>query len=179
MPSQKNIDQVNDLKDKLSQAKAVFLADHSGLSVSQQRELHQKIKDSGGQFLVAKNRLFKLAFQEKTKNLPPELEDVLKGPTAFLFAPKDEIGSIKALVEFSDQHNLPQLKLGLILDPEDKVLSVEDLETLAKLPTRDQLITQLIGTLNAPKVRFVSILSGNLEKLTFVLNEIKNKKESN
>lgn len=177
MPSQKNINQVKELTEKLSQAKAVILADHSGLSVSQQGKLRKSISEAGGQFLVAKNRLFKLALVEKSKDLLQQVEDVLREPTAFLFAIKDEIAPIKALVQFSEQHELPKLKLGFVLDPEDRVLSIEEIEALAKLPTRDQLIAQLIGALNSPRIRLLATLSGNLSKLVRTLHEIKNTKE--
>jgi large subunit ribosomal protein L10 len=189
MPSQKNIDQVKNLTEKLSQAKAVILSDYAGLSVSQQAELRQKVKDSGGQFLVAKNRLFKLAYQEKSHlgggrmdssevkkvtkqaslDLAPELEDSLRGPTGFLFAYEDEIGPIKALVQFAQKHELPSLKIGLILKPEDRILTIEEIEELAKLSTREELIARLISSLNAPRYKLVYALSGNLQKLLLVL----------
>lgn len=180
MPSQKNIDQVKSLSEKLSTAKAVILADYSGLSVSDQSELRKNIADAGGQFLVAKNRFFKLAFSEMRKSgLPRKVEETLRGPTAFLFAYEDEIGPIKALVQFSQGHDLPKLKIGIILKPEDRILSIEEIERLAKLPTREELISRLIGTFNAPSTRLVYVLSGNMQKLTMVIKAIKEKKEAN
>jgi large subunit ribosomal protein L10 len=180
MPSQKNIDQVNELTEKLSQAKAVILTDYTGLSVSKQAELRQKVKDAGGQFLVAKNRLFKLALSEMRKSaLPHDVEDVLQGPTAFLFAFEDEIAPIKSLIEFADQFELPKTKIGLLFKPEDRLLTVEEIEKLAKLPTHAELIARLIGTLNAPKLRFVNVLSGNLTKLVLIIKEIQKSKKTN
>ena len=157
----------------------MILADYTGLSVSQQAELRRKVRGSGGQFLVAKNRLFKLAFQEKSKDLPRDVEDVLRGPTSFLFTFEDEIGPIKALVEFSKSHDLPNLKLGIVLKPEDRLLTVEEIEELARLPTHAELIARLIGTLNAPKLRFVNVLSGNIMKLAIVIKAISDKKQAN
>lgn len=180
MPSQKNIDQVKDLSEKLSKAKAVILTDYTGLSVSQQNKLRQKVKDSGGQFLVSKNRLFKLALSETKKSgLPRNIEELLRGPTAFLFVFEDEIGPIKALVQFSQSHNLPSLKIGIVLKPEDRLLTIEEIEALAKLPTRDELIARLIGSINAPRSRLVYVLSANLQKLALIIKAIKDKKEAN
>jgi large subunit ribosomal protein L10 len=179
MPSQKNIDQVKYLSEKLRESKAVILADYSGLSVNNQRKLRQQITEAGGKFIVAKNRLFKLAFKESQKDLPSDLDDVLHGPTAFLFAFNDEITPIKALFQFSEEHELPKTKLGLMLQPEDRILSPKEVEQLAHLPTHDQLIAQLVSSLNSPRVRLINALSGNLQKLTFVLSEIKKQKETN
>lgn len=188
MPSQKNIDQLKDLTEKLSRSKTVILADYTGLSVSQQDELRQKIRDAGGQFVVAKNRLFRLALQESSKGLPrlergealrSGLEEALRGPTAFLLAFEDEIGSIKALVQFAEKNNLPNLKIGIVLQPENRILTIEEIENLAKLPTRDEIIARLVGTLNAPRFRLVYVLSGNMQKLILTIKAIKEKKETN
>lgn len=179
MPSQQNITAVRDLSDKLSRAKLVILSDYSGLPVNLQRDLREKITQTGGQFLVAKNTLFKLAFQEKRKGLPRDVEDVLRGPTAFLFAFEDEIAPIKALIEFSKEHELPKSKLGIWLKPSERLLSEEEINELAELPTKDQLRSQLIGSLNTPISRLVHVLSGNYKKLVFVLKAIKEAKPAN
>ncbi|OGY16604.1 MAG: 50S ribosomal protein L10 [Candidatus Chisholmbacteria bacterium RIFCSPHIGHO2_01_FULL_49_18] len=180
MPSQKNIDQVNDLSEKLARAKAVLITDHTGLSVAEQRQLRESVIEAGGQFLVAKNRLFKLAFSRSRNNhLPQDIEDVLQGPTSLLFAFEDEIAPLKAIVTFSQSHERPHVKLGILLDPEDKVLTAEEVVTLAKLPTKNQLIAQLIGTLNAPGYNLVHVLSGNIRKLSLILTALLEKKESN
>lgn len=191
MPSQKNISQVKLLTDKLSGSKAVILADYSGLSVSKQAELRRKIKESGGEFIVTKNRLFKLALLETAKSglqrgleetlpgLPRELEENLRGPTAFLFAFEDEIAPLKTLIQFSEIHELPKTKIGLILKPEDRVLTVEEIERLARLPAREELIARLVAALNAPQARLVNSLSGNLTKLVLIIKEIQKSKEIN
>ncbi len=179
MPSQKNIDQLNDLTEKLSQAKAVILSDYSGLSVVDQTELRQKVTESGGKFIVAKNSLFKLALKELKIEISNELDTALQGPTAFLFALEDEVSPIKALVSFAKQKELPKTKIGLMLEPSDRVLSLEEIEELALLPSRNELIAKLVGTLNSPTYRLVNALSGNLRKLVVVLKEIEKSKQAN
>jgi len=180
VPSQKNIDQVNDLSEKLSRAKAVLITDHTGLSVAEQRQLRESVIEAGGQFLVAKNRLFKLAFSKSRNNhVPQDVEDVLQGPTSLLFAFDDEIAPLKAIVTFSESHERPHVKLGILLEPEDKVLTAKEVVTLAKLPTKDQLISRLIGTLNSPSVRLINTLSGNTRKLIYILKIQLKKLESN
>jgi large subunit ribosomal protein L10 len=180
MPSQKNIDQVQELSEKLSGAKAVVLTDYTGLSVSQQQKLRKNVSKAGGQLLVAKNRLFKLALSETNKGkLPSQVEESLQGPTAFLFAFEDELGPIKALVQFSLEHDSPKTKIGLILKPEDRILTTDQIEKLAKLPSKDQLLLQLVSMLHAPQYRLVKALNGNLTKLVGVLRALKSARESN
>lgn len=178
MPSQKNFDQVKSLVEDLKISKAVILADYSHLSVADQGELRQLVKAAGGRFTVAKNNLFRLALKTAAKPLPDALDKALNGPTAFLFAFEDEIAPIKVFIEFTGKHELPKTKLGLLFQPEDRILSVEEIEKLAKLPTRQELVGQFIGVLNSPRRRLVSVLSGNLRKLVFVLSRINKQKQA-
>lgn len=178
MPSQKNIQKVQELSELLAKSKAVVLTDYSGLPVKKQSQLRQQVKNAGGQIMVVKNRLFKLALKEKTK-IPKDIEESLQGPNAFLFAYEDEIAPIKALIEFSNQNDLPKTKIGIMFKPENRILTLEEIEYLASLPTRDQLLTQLISTINAPRYRLVNALSGNIRKLIYTLKEIKNNKQVN
>jgi large subunit ribosomal protein L10 len=179
MPSQKNIDQVAILKGQLDNAKAVILMDYSGLTVSEQTKLRRNIKESGGNFLVSKNRLFSLALKEKYPDVMDELTPSLSGTTAFLFAVEDEIAPLKALINFTKDKDLPKLKIGLMLKPSDRILSLEEITELSKLPTKNDLIAKLIGTLNAPSYRIVNALSGNLRKLVYVLEAINKTKGTN
>lgn len=169
MPSQKNIDQVAILKTQFATAKSVVLADYRGLSVSEMQTLRAKVKEASGQLTVIKNSLISLALKDKLKDLPADLEAALEGPTALLIAAEDEIGPLKALYQFALEHELPTIKAGLF---EDKILSKDELEALAKLPGRQELYAKLVGTLNAPRARFVFALKGNLVKLVLTLKAL-------
>ena len=173
MPSQKNISAVQDLSDKLARARALVLTDLTGLSVSDQRRLRQDVLASGGQLTVAKNTLVKLALTQKNDKLLPQVMPALTGPTALLLALEDEIAPIKALVKFSDEHERPHLKLAIVFSPEDHVLSAEEVRNLAKIPGRQELLSRLLSTLNAPISRLANALSGNLGKLVYILNAIR------
>ena len=171
MPSDKNIQALAILKDKLANAKSVIFADYHGLSVSDQQELREKIKETAGELTISKNTLLHLALKEKIGN---KLDDVLTGPTAVIIATQDEIGPIKAVVEFAQIHALPKVKAGIL---EDRILSIEEIENLAKLPGRIELQVKLVSTLNAPITGFTNVLGGNLRKLIYALNAIKNGKQ--
>ena len=175
MPSQKNIDQVKDLKQKLAKAKAVVLADFSGLDVNQINQLRQKIKQAGGEFKISKNTLFKISLADSPfKKQKSQLTEALNGPNAFLFAYEDEISPLKALYQFSQENDLPEIKVGLLLT---KFLPQEEVISLAKLPSLPVLQAKLVGTLNSPLYGLVYSLKANLQQLTGLLNQIKNKKE--
>jgi large subunit ribosomal protein L10 len=164
MPSEKNVTTVNLLKTKIKDSKSIVMADASGLPVNLQRELRQAVKLAGGELLVVKNTLLKLALGTK---------EILPGPTITLLAYEDEIAPIKALAEFAKAHDLPKIKAGFLAkDP----LTREQVEALAKLPTKIELLAQTVGTLKAPINGFVNVLSGNIRKLVYVLTDLKSKK---
>jgi large subunit ribosomal protein L10 len=172
MPSQKNIDAVATLKDKLADAKSVVLADYSGLSVVDQTRLRLNITDAGGEFTVAKNNLIKLALEKEL--VTDAVLDALNGPTAVLFSNKDAVAALKALVEFSKEHELPQVKLGFM---DGKVLTLDEVKQLASLPGRDELMAKLVSQLKAPTYGLVNVLQGNLRGLVQALKQYKEKKE--
>lgn len=161
MPSEKNVSLVKLLQTKISQAKSIVFADASGLTVNQQRELRQAVKLAGGELIVAKNSLLKIALGVK---------EFLPGPTVTLFAFEDEIAPIKALAEFAKSNSLPKIKAGFLAK---EPLTKEQIEQLAQLPTKVELLAKTVGTLNAPITGFVNVLAGNIRKLIYVLKAVK------
>lgn len=160
MPSEKNVAALKLLKTKIQQAKSIVFADASGLSVNLQRELRQQVKLAGGELVVVKNTLLKLALDTK---------DLLPGPTITLFAYEDEIAPLKALAEFAKSHDLPKIKAGFLAK---EALSKEQVEQLAALPTKIELLAKTVGTLKSPLSGFVNVLQGNIRKLVYVLSAI-------
>src|SRR3989344_6239121 len=142
---------VSSLKDLLSQAKSVAVVDYQGLKVSQATSLRRSIKQAGGQYLVAKNTLFKLA-----ANLPGLKLDGISG---FVFSIADEISAIKAVADFAKKNPGPTFKLGLL---GTQVLSREEITSLAALPDRPALAGKLVGSLGSPLFK----LAHNLNWLT-------------
>lgn len=182
MPSQKNIHALAAVKHGLSTAKAVILANYAGLSVSEQTILRGKISAAGGDFVVAKNNLLKIALEEKLGGLPQAVADTLSGPTAVIFAQTDAVTTTKVITEFAKDRNLPEMKIGLMLGQrslggvgEDKVLSVKDLETLSKLPSREQLLASLLAQLSAPAQALVRQIAAPAQLLVYALDAISKK----
>ena len=174
MPSQRNIHSLAELRHNLETAKAVILANYAGLSVADQTTLRAKLSLAGGQFMVAKNNLLAIALKEKLGGLPRDIEDVLRGPTAVIFAESDAVTTAKALAEFikDKDKSLPEIKLGLL---DDKILSIKDIETLSQLPSREQLLATLLAQLAAPAQALVRQIAAPAQLLVYTLEAIKNK----
>lgn len=179
MPSQKKIDQVTILKDKLAKARAFFLADYRGLKHQQLENLKKSLKKADSEFVVAKNTLLKLALKEDTRMENAgmqELEKELKNPTATLFAYSDEIAPIKTLSEFMKVNQLPKIKIGFF---EGKIVSEADFLNLASLPTKDVLLATLAMRLNGPIYGLHRAMQWNLQRLVVALDQVAKKKQAN
>jgi len=177
MPSQKNINQVASLKEKLEKAKSIVLADYKGLNVGQMTELRKKVKEAGGEFKVIKNTLLKLGFENFQF---PISNFQFTGPTAILFSYDDEVAPIKTLYDFFKENELPKIKIGFLdgSTGSPQVMEEEKVIELAKLPSHQQLQAQLLNTLNSPIYGFTYVLKGNLASLINVLKAIKDAKHA-
>lgn len=169
MPKPDKIYTVQNLVEKLKQAKAVVLADYHGLNVSQLAKLRQEVKKAGGEFEVVKNTLLNRAAEETKIKIDPE---VLRGPTAVLWAYKDQIAPMKALMNFVKVNNLPKIKFGLL---ERAATSIERIKQLASLPTKKELKAKLVGTLQSPIYGLNNALSWNIKKLILGLKTLSTK----
>lgn len=170
MPTNKKIDIVSDLTEKLTAAKSVVLADYRGLTTSQIEDLRQKIEEAGGTFIITKNTLLQLALQ----NAKCKMQNIkLKEPTATLFSFSDEIAPIKALAKFTKEWELPIIKLGFL---GKDLISTERINEMAKLPSRNELLTQIVGLLQIPTYGLVSVLKGNVRKLVYLMQAINKQK---
>jgi len=173
MPSQKNVAQLQTLKDKLQQAQALIIANYEGLPVEEQNKLRQSISQTQGEFAVAKNNLLRLALKDKLKKIPKEIDKALNGPTAIMFANSDAAPSIKALTSFIKDNQRPQIKTGIM---QDRVLSLAEIDQLSQLPSREQLLATLLSQINAPTQSFASVLAAPTRYLVYALNAIKDKR---
>jgi|SRR3989344_1361209 len=152
---------VNSLQDLLSRSKSVAVVDYSGLKVPQATLLRQAVKKAGGQYLVAKNTLFKIA---------SGLKDLkLDGISGFVFSTTDEISAIKAVADFAKKNQLPTFKMGLL---GDRVLSAIEVQELSAIPDKNTLISKLLGSLQSPITNLTYNLNWNIGKLVRTLDAI-------
>jgi len=159
---------VDKLAQKLKDVKSVVFADYKGLKVSQMKELRRLLRGVETEFKVAKKTLIDLALKKA------QVQDVsaknMTGQIALALSFKDEVSAAKAIDKFSKKNEGLKI-LGAILD--GKFMGEVQAKALAKVPSREQSLGKLVGTLNAPLSGLVSVLGGNLRSLVFVLSQIK------
>lgn len=166
MATQKKIDTVAELTDKLSRAKAFVLTDYRGLKHKQLEELHKLLIKVEGEFVVAKNRLFKRALGDKANDLESHLHET----TALLFSYADEVSPLRELLKFFKIAGYGRAKVGIF---GGQLFGEADVARLASLPTRQALLGQLVNQLNAPIQGLHYALSWNMTKLVYALDAIK------
>jgi large subunit ribosomal protein L10 len=168
---QKKIEAVNQLAEKIKEAKTVVIADYKGVTVEEDTEMRTAMRKSGVEYRVVKNNLIKLALE---KNDITELEEYLKGPTAIAMSTEDVIAPAKILTEYSKKHKKIQLKAGIV---EGKVFSAEELNAIAELPSKEELIAKVVGGMKSPLYGLVNVLNGNIRGLVVALNAIAEQKK--
>lgn len=171
MKKQEKIFEVENLVQKLKEAKSLVLTDYRGLSANQANELRSLIKKSGGELQVVKNTLLSRALVKVGFLAKPE-ELKLSGPTMALFSIKDEIAPVKVLVSFGKNLGVLGPKLGFL---GEKFLPAEEIMRYATLPGKDYLQSKLIGVLAQQPQRLIYSLNFNLQKLAFIFKKIEEK----
>lgn len=169
MATQKKIDTISNLTDKITKAKSMVFVDYRGLKHKQMEELRRTLKKHQGELTVAKNRLLLRSLSDKAESLKTILSDT----TATLFAYADEVAPLKELLKFLKVAGVGKTKGGLL---DNTILTDAEVTRLAALPSRDVLLGRLVGQLNAPVQGLHYALSWNINKLVWALNAVKNKK---
>lgn len=174
MPNNKKQKFVENLAQELKNSKSTVVVDYSGMDVKTQQELKKRLKEVGGVMLVAKNTLFQIA--AKKAKLPEESvsEEVLKGQNAIILAAQDPISPLQILNKFSEEFEVPQLKIGVI---EGIFQGKEALLKLSKLPSKDALFGQVVGAVSAPLYGLTYTLQANMRNLLSVLDQAAKKNE--
>jgi large subunit ribosomal protein L10 len=169
MPTARKETTVSELAEKLAGAKNLFLTDYAGLTVDEITRLRGELRKDGNTYSVVKNTLFRIA----AGDLAAQLERFLAGPTGIVFAGQDPVAPAKALKTFSDTVKRVTVKAAYI---DGKVVDAKQVEQLAKLPPKIELIASLVGTLANPLRGLVTVLSGNQSGLVRVLERIREQK---
>ena len=172
MNKQSKQEVVAEFAEKLKEAKAAFLADYRGLNVAQASDLRRRLHDAGVEYRVVKNTLLRLAAKDTHAAC---LDEQLVGPTAIALAKDDPVAPAKALVEFAKTHQVFELKAGVL---DGQLLSVDDIKALSDLPSREELLAKMLGSMNAPVTNFVGVLAAVPRSLVQVLSAIKDQKEA-
>jgi large subunit ribosomal protein L10 len=163
-------EQVAELKDKLGRATSVIVADYRGLDVFAVNALRAKLRATGScEYRVVKNSILRRASEGTGV---ASIASHFKGPTALALAFGDPVALAKTLVDFAKQHEVFQLRAGVL---EGKVLAKAEIATLATLPSLDELRGRIIGVLQAPAQKLVMVLAAPAAQLARV-TEARSKK---
>jgi len=158
---------LEELKEKIARQKAMIFVDFTGLKVKDLSNLRKKIKMVGDEIKVAKKTLLELAL--KSAKLETEIKKI-PGEIAVVFGYKDEVSPAKTVYQFSKENQNLKILGGFL---ENKFREAQDFVTLAQLPTREELLAKLVGSISAPASNFVSVLQANIKGLIYALSAIK------
>ena len=162
---------INQLKDDFSQAKSVVFTSYHGLTVADVEELRGKMREEDVKYGVAKKTLIKKALEDtKIKGIDV---DKLEKEVAVSFGMTDEVMPARILKNFSKYHDQIEFLGGVL---EGKYIEAAEVSNLSMIPTRDELLAKVVGSIKAPVSGLVNVLKGNLRNLVYVLNAVKESK---
>lgn len=147
---------VAELKEKFSRAQSFVLADYRGLTVEEVGALRRKLQESGVEFKVVKNTLAGIAARDAGLE---GLDRFLEGPTAIAFSPDDPVSPAKGLLNFIEERKKMEIKVGVL---NGRVIDFAAVKSLARLPSRNELLAQVLGVMRAPLAGFAGCLQAPL-----------------
>ncbi len=152
MPTAEKANTIELAKDWYARSSGVVFTDYRGLKVKELQALRKQLAAKGAEIHIVKNTLFRRAAGDDVESLPYELHN---GPTAITFIFENEADNAKILVDYAKTHKNFEVKGAFI---GGKVFTAKQVEDLSKLPPRDVLIAQLIGTIVAPLTNLVGVI---------------------
>ena len=170
MPTANKETLVAEIKERFNASEAVIMVDYRGLTVKQMQTLRRNLREAGGELYVYKNSLTEIAIRELAL---PNMDEYLAGPTAFVFVSEDPVAPAKALTVFAKENQALELKGGLV---QNQVVDAAGVKAIATLPSREELIAKLLGTMLNPLTGTVRVLSGPARGLATALDAIAKQK---
>ena len=165
MANQAKVQAVAELAERIRRAQSIVLVDYQGINVKDETKLRKSLRESGGEYLVAKNRLFKIALKEA--GVEDSFDDILEGTTAFAFRYDDVVAPAKVMNEVSKANakaKIFNIKGGYLTG---KRVSEAEVVALASLPSREQLLSMVLNGMLGP-----------VRKLAYGLVAVADKKEA-
>ena len=171
MPKPEKEKVVEEIAEQLKQAKGIYLTDFTGLDVEQITRLRSNFRKAGIEYRVVKNSLTCLSAQKAGLD---NLVEYLTGPTALALDNTDSIAPARIIAEFAKKDQKPQIKVGLV---EGELVDSDAIESIIKIPSREVLLSQVVGAFAAPISGFIGTMNGILQSLVGTLEAVKQKKE--
>jgi large subunit ribosomal protein L10 len=166
-PKQEKVEAIREILEKVRASKSAVVTGYSGLTVEEVTQLRAQLFHAKVDYQVVKNNLARLALNQAEITV---LDDLLVGPTAIALAQGDAVAPIRVLSKFAKEHDKLKLRGGWM---DGRKLSVQDIKTLANLPSREVLLSKMLGSMKSPVTGIVVVLAGPLRKLVYALNAVK------
>ncbi|KXK47367.1 MAG: 50S ribosomal protein L10 [Chlorobi bacterium OLB5] len=176
MTKQDKEQSVLEIKEKLNKASSIYLTDFSGLTVAESNELRDELFIAKVDFKVLKNTLVKKALEQsdgRFNDQSEKLNENLKGPTGIIFAYDDPVSPAKIIKKFFDKGEKPKLKLAVV---ENVAYESKQLNQLAALQSKPEIISSIVGSLNAPISGIVGAINAVIRDLASIVEEVAKKK---
>jgi len=176
MPSEKTLElkkaKVQELSGKIKEAKSFVLADYRGLTVEQDTQMRRAMREAGIEYMVVKNSIARFAMKEIGYD---QLDEYLKGPTSIAISMQDPVAPSKIMTKYAKEYEKLDIKAGVV---EGKVVGIDMIKSIAALPSREELVSKVVGALAAPLYGIVTVLNANIRGLAVALNAIAEKKQA-
>lgn len=149
---------VAELAEKMQKAAAGILVDYRGLTVEEDTKLRSEFRKAGVEYTVVKNTITRFAANQIGLG---ELDPILNGPTSLAMSFEDPVAPAKIIADFAKDHEALEIKSGFM---DGKIMTLAEIETLAKTPSKDTLIAKMMGSLNSPVSSLVRTLQAIVDK---------------
>jgi large subunit ribosomal protein L10 len=164
---------VAEVADRASRATAMYLADFTGVTVEEETELRREFRKAGIEYRVVKNTLAKKALERVTGY--DRVYDKLAGPTGIAFSYGDAVVPAKIIKKFKDKSGKFNLKVAIL---EKQIYEGSQLDQLSRLPSRNELMAGIVGSLQAPISGVVGAIGALMRDLVSVIDAIEKKKQA-
>lgn len=175
MNKEQKAESVKEIKELIETSEAMYFTDFAGLTVEEVNELRKEFYKSELKYKVVKNTLTARALKDSEKYSAhiEKISEILHGPTGIVFAYKDPVSPAKIIKKFFDKIEKPKLKIAIV---ENELYDSKKLNSLASLPTKEEVISGILSSLNSPASGIVGCLNAVMRDLSSVIEEVAKKK---
>ena len=165
-------EKIDAIKAKVEKAQVAVLTEYKGYTVEEITNLRRELQKQGGDYMVTKNTLAKIAVKGTEYEV---ISDLLKGPTAIAFGYEDQVSPAKVVSEFIKKSKKGEI-LGAVL--EGKLLSADEAKALANMPSKDELFAKMLGSINSPATGITLGINAVMSSLTRAMAAVRDQKEA-
>ena len=165
-------EKISEIKEKVDKAQVAIVTEYRGMTVEEITKLRREIQKNGGDYMVTKNTLTKIAIKDTQYEV---LSESLKGPSAIAFGFEDPVSPAKALSQFIKEAKKGEIVAAVL---EGKLLSAQEAKALANLPTKEELYAKMLGCVNSPATGIVGSINAVMAQLTRAMAAVRDQKSA-